>query len=111
MKAKTLTDGRLHRSESLQAHLNRQTQKIMKAQLLRTLALAGLLLAPAKLSGQLALDWFTVDGGAGTSDDFVDPPHAGFCFAGELEFVAGRVDQFAERCNQSGRRARDVADE
>jgi hypothetical protein len=43
-----------------------QTQH-MKTQLLTILALAAGLLAPAPLSAQFAVDWFTVDGGGGGS--------------------------------------------
>jgi hypothetical protein len=65
-------------------------------QSLKTVALAGLLLLPVRLDAQFALDWFTIDGGGGTSaggaysiSGTIGQPDAGSMSGGSFALVGG----------------------
>ena len=65
-------------------------------QSLKSVALAGLLLLPVRLDAQLALDWFTIDGGGGTSvggaysiSGTIGEPDAGSMSGGSFALVGG----------------------
>jgi len=62
----------------------------------KTVGLAGLLLLPARLDAQFALDWFTIDGGGGTSaggaysiSGTIGQPDAGSMSGGSFALVGG----------------------